>query len=463
MQVKEHYDLIVIGDQLSGLFLAAGAAQAGKSVLVLEESALAAVAWDIGSGKLQGDFFAEPLIGLSHGNELDLFFRSLGLYQDHEEIFPAHDPGLQVVGKGFRGDFVFDAMDEHLAREFPLPQRAAVAALLGGGAGKGSFSRAVAQAGLPVDFELFGWMQAALYGSVTPRDISYESYKAIAALAAESVRYVVGGRSALKERLLARVMAFGGSVKRATRVEEIVFERGRLSGVLLSSYEGFVRSSMVVGAMGARTFLHLVPDEHRPSRLAAAVQGLQPRFWRMSVSLVVAEESLPEGLGSHSVVMDLAAGEFVQLQLFPASAYRGIPERHRLLVARSLVPFQAETLGERAVAREIRLCLARVEAVAPFLRERDLQVVPDPARLREDPIFPRYYSFASADHIPPISISYEEALSPSPWQNDFLDWSRFGLPGLALCSRDIYPLLGLAGEARAAVDALALVRKRDGQ
>ena len=38
MKVGDSFDLIVIGDQLSGLFLAAGAAQQGMRVLVLEES-----------------------------------------------------------------------------------------------------------------------------------------------------------------------------------------------------------------------------------------------------------------------------------------------------------------------------------------------------------------------------------------------------------------------------------------
>lgn len=456
MQVKESYDLIVIGDQLSGLFLAAGAAQAGLKVLVLEESSLPAVSYEIPSGRLLGDFLAEPLLGLSPGNALDSFLKSLGLYQQPDDLFPPHGPALQMVGKGFRFDFRYgDAAPS--ATHTP----AALQRLLRGDCSPGqSFAGAVAEAGLPVDYELFGWMQAALYGSATPRDLSYAAYKEVLGLAARGVRYVSGGRSALKERLISRITVSGGAIKRATRVEEIVFERGRLAGVLLSSYEGFVRSPAVVGAMGARTFLDLVPTEHQPAKLVSAVRNIQPRFWKLSVAMLVPERSLPEGLGTHAVHVDLDAQDFVQLQVFPKEAYGGVPAHHKVVMAKVHVPFRPELLGAKAVARQIRRCLGRVQELVPFLTERPFLLSPDPARLAEDPVFPRYFSFASLDHIPPAFLAFETSLSTELDQRAYLDWSRFGLKGLALCSRDIYPLFGLAGEAFAAMDFLANLQKK---
>lgn len=460
MQVRDSYDLIVIGDQLSGLFLAAGAAQAGKKVLVLEESSVPTVSYEIPSGRFLGDFVAEPLIGLREGSPADSFLRSLGLYQKLDDLFPFHEPPLQIAGKGYRFDFEGDpnVLGEELRREFPANAEALQKLLTGAVPQTSSFSRAVADLGLPVEWELFGWMQTALYGSIASLGLSYPAYKEVVSMASRSVRFPFGGRSALKERLLSRINVFGGNMKRSTRVEEIVFERGRLAGVLLSSYEGFVRSPMVVGAMGAKTFFDLVPSEFRNAKLAEAVKSIHPRFWRLSFTLLVPDSLIPEGLGSHLALVD--AGEFIQLQVFSKDAYGGIPLRHKAVVVRTLVPFEASSLSERSIGRHLKKSLARLESIFPFLREAPFIASPDAADLAHDPVFQRYYRFQDLDFIPPSFLAFEAGLSTSLDQRDFLDWDKFGLPGLALCSRDVYPLFGTTGEILAAMDLLAVMRKR---
>ncbi len=459
MQVKDAYDLVVIGDQLSGLFLAAGAAQMGKKVLVLEESSVPTVSYEIPSGRFLGDFVTEPLIGLEEGSAVDSFLRSLGLYQNLDDLFPRHEPALQIVGKKFRLDFSYDSenLQWDIRREFGGDAEKVHRLLSGKILEKNSFGRAVAAAGLPVDYELFGWMQAAAYGPLAPSDLSYPAYKDILSLAAKGVRYPLGGRSALKERLLSRVTVFGGSIKRSTRVEEVVFERGKLAGVLLSSYEGFVRSRMVVGAMGAKTFLGLIPVSHQSSRLVEAVRKIQPRFWRLGFTLLVPESVIPEGMGSHVVLLD---EEMLQFQVFPKGVYGGVPAGHRALVVRSLMPYADISLSERVVAQHLKKSLKRMGELLPFLRESPFLISPDPEKLSQDPVFQRYYRFPDLDHIPPIFLVYETALSSMDHQGEFLDWSRFGMPGLALCSRDNYSLFGSTGEIMAAMDLLALFRKR---
>lgn len=453
MPVKDSYDLIVIGDQLSGLLLAAGAAARGQRVLVLQESSVPPAQY-AEDGSFLGDSLTEPVIGLQEGSQADLFLRSLELYEKLPDLFRRHEPALQVVGEKFRLDLTYEpgGLERETKREFGVSD---LHRLLDGSiVQKGSFHDAVTATGVPVDFGFFGWMQATAFGSVASQDLAYPAYKDLIQFASRGVRYPVGGRAALQERLFARIAAFGGTVRRATRVEEIVFERGKLAGVLLSSYEGFVRSRNVVGAMGAKTFLHLVPEALRPSRLLEAVHTLQPRFWRFSFTLVIPERSIPEGIGSHVVVKD---GEhFVQLQLFPDDAYPGIPAGHRAVVVRTLVPFVPSSLTAQSRLRHFKRSLAQVEKVFPFLREAPFRLSPD-LENGEDPVFLRY-QFQSLDHIPPVYLTYENALSGASDQREFLDWSRFGLRGLALCSRDVYPLFGLTGEILAAMDMLALLK-----
>lgn len=459
MRVRDTYDLVVIGDQLSGLFLAAGAGQMGQKVLVLQDSNVPTVSYEQPSGRFLGDFASEPVIGLQEGSAADAFLKSLGLYQNLDEVFPRHNPPMQVAGKKFRFDFSYEpnCLSAELAREFP--GRAGLARLLSGEQiEKGGFRQAVGKAGLSVDFEVFGALQAAAYGAMAPSDISYPGYKEILALASRSVRYPLGGRSALTEHLMGRIRAFGGAIKKNTRVDEIVFERGRLAGVLLSSYEGFVRSSMVVGAMGTGTFFHLIPKEYQNSTLREAVNRIHPRYWRFSFTLLLPEDALPEGMGSHLTLAD--GPDFLQVQVFPNGVYGGIPARHRAVVVRTLVPYEHASLAEKYLQRHLKKSLLRLKAVMPFIQEMPIHISPDPENLSQDAAFQRYYRFKDVDYIPPVYLVYENGLSPALDQREFLDWSRFGLPGLAICSRDVYPLFGTTGEILAAMDMLALLKKK---
>ncbi|RZA07823.1 MAG: hypothetical protein EOP11_06640 [Proteobacteria bacterium] len=466
MQVSGAYDLIVIGDQLSGLFLAAGAAQMGLRVLVLEESSVATVSFEAPSGRLLGDFLAEPFIGLQDGSAPDTFLKSLGLYQAIDDLFPKHEPALQVVGRRMRLDFSYDPaeLNKNLAKEFsrePARLRGLQRLLPGLSPEKSSFAGAVEEAGLEVNEERWGWLQSALYGSIADPALSYSAYKEILSLAARSVRYPLGGRSALRERLQARVKVYGGTIKRATRVDEIVFEKGKLAGVLLSSFEGFVRAPLVAGALGARTFFHLVPEEYRPAALRNAVAHVHPRFWRLSFTLLVPDASIPEGMGSHVALFGEEAGDQpLQLQVFPKAAYAGIPPGHQAIVVRALVPFEPETLGELAVSRALKRAMGRLKEVMPYLAEREFLIAPDPARIATDAAYNRYFRFKDLDFIPPSYLAFDAVMAEELGQNRYLDWSRFGLPGLALCSRDIYPLFGGTGEIMVAMDLLAILKKR---
>jgi phytoene dehydrogenase-like protein len=470
MQVKGTYDLIVVGDQLSGLFLAAGAAQLGKRVLVLEGNSTPTVLYEVPSGRLMGDLLVEPVIGLQDGSKVDKFLKSLGLYQELNDLFPRHDPALQIVSDRLRFDFEYDLarLRETAHREFPLPEaklEAFCRALTAQSVSKKSFSDVIADIPLPVEWENFGWLQTMLFGAMAPGALPYAAYKEVIELAARGIRYPVGGRSALKERLLGRILVFGGSIKKSTWVEEIVFERGRLSGVLLSSYEGFVRSPIVVGAMGAKTFYELVPKKYRPKALAAAVERIQPCHWRMSFTLLVPDGLIPEGMGSHVAVVDfdgpLAAERFLHINVFGKEVYGGIPAGHKALVVRILVPYEEQSLTLRYQERLLKRALKRLGEVMPFLRDQALALFPDPSRLEQDLVYQKFYHFKGLEFIPSALLAYESTLTPGYDNREFLDWKSYGLEGLLLCSRDIRPLLGFTGEVFTAMDLLANLQRKE--
>lgn len=467
MQLRDNYDLIVIGNQLGGLFLAAGAAQAGRKVLVLEESSVPTVLYEVPSGRLLGDFAAEPVLGLAPDTPLDRFLQQLGLYTNIDEVFPLHEPRLQIVAPRLRLDFSYqpDHLQRQLRRELALPEQQLSGlgrVLSGQNVNRGNFSAQIAQLNLPISYESLGTMQAALYGSMFPQELAVPAYRDLMDLGARGVRYPIGGRSGLKERLLSRILVSGGTVKRSTKVEEIVFERGDLTGVLLSSYEGFVRSPRVVGAIDAETFLQLIPSARRPRKLIDTVNARKPRFWRLGFTLLVPESLLPEGMGSHVALIDPKEGleqeNFLQLQIFRKDIYGGIPAGHVAVVARALMPFEPETISTRYITRVLKRSLQKLHELMPFLSERPFTIAPDPEKLEQDPVFQRYYRFQSLNDVPDILRVYENGLSKAPDLPGPIDLRSYGLHGLALCSRDVRPFHGLLGEIATAMDLLESLR-----
>jgi hypothetical protein len=124
------------------------------------------------------------------------------------------------------------------------------------------------------------------------------------------------------------------------------------------------------------------------------------------------------------------------------------------------VPFEPAAISEKMMARHLKKTMDEIEKTIPFLRESALIVSPNPDALSQDPAFQRYYRFEGLEFIPSSLLAFESGLSHRLDQRDFLDWAKFGLPGLALCSRDVYPLFGTTGEILAAMEMLAQVKKK---
>lgn len=468
MRAADQYDLIVIGDQIGGFFLATAAAQAGQRVLVVESNSISSAIFEVPSGNFLLDLLWEPVVGLAREGAADRFCHNLGLYQDMEELFPRVSPAVQMVEPKARIDYDYDQhwLHQEFEREYRYQGRR-VRKFLGRLAGKETgnqrFRDVVAAAGLGTEWEQTADAHAALYGSVVPYAMQMHTYRSLVKRAALGVRYVRGGRSALKELLLGRLQVYGGRVKRATRVEEIVFERGRLAGVMLSSYEGFVRSRRVVGAMGANTLLRLMPDRYRPRALRRQVNEIEPRYWRYTFALRLPEHAVPEGLSTHVCFHDkeneFGEENFLQIFVLPHGTYSGLMPGETTLLVRALLPYSDETLAPAYLARLTQRALQRLETLIPFLAEERKSVVPRPERIQEDEVFRKFFLFPSKEFIPPSLLVYGRTLDPHFETGVSHDWSRFGLEGIYLCSRDVYPLYGLLGEMQTAMTLASQVTR----
>ena len=118
-------------------------------------------------------------------------------------------------------------------------------------------------------------------------------------------------------------------------------------------------------------------------------------------------------------------------------------------------------MSPRAISVALKVALHRVERLIPFLQEQPFSMYPDPRNLESDPVFQKYYRFPDPSHIPGSLLVYEKAFGDRRDTLSSLDWTSFGLPGLALCSRDIRPLEGVFGEILSAMELLEVWKKQD--
>ncbi len=406
MQVNEEYDLIVIGNQLGGYLLATAAAQKGKNVLLIEVKARESAVFGRPSGDFLTDLQWEPILGLEQNSAQDRFLRDLGVYQSIDDLFPRFSPALQFL-----------SLNERLDLE--------------------------SAANLPM-------LEPALFGSLSPERPSDKLRSFYSDSFAHGLRYSVGGKDSLKEILTARLKWYGGRVKRDALVEEIIFERGRLTGALLSSFEGFVRSPMIVGNTHAASFLELIPERLRPEALKREVASMEPRFWRFNFSVKLPDHAIPEGMGNHICFQELEGspeeGQMLQVFVLPNGAYSGIRSGERVLLVRVLLPLTPRCIRPEFLAATVKRCLYRLESFIPFIDVDASVITPDPSGIGRDWLFRNYYQFNSIADIPRDIIVYSRTPDSYGLRGVTSDWSRFGLNGLVLASRDVAPSLGVMGD-----------------
>lgn len=455
MRIHDQYDLIVIGDQLSGYILGAMAAQAGKRVLIIEGNTKESSLYAKPSGQFLGELYWEPVLGLDSGSEMDRALRGLGLYDELNALFPLLSPSVQVISDHCRIDFDYDLdrlMDEWL-RECPYEKESLCRMTQdwlgrhGSVFGSSSFSSLLQKHDLNLAWQQIGQVHSLLYGSILFEDIPMNVIREITDNAAKGVRFVRGGIDVLKERLISRLQLFGGQVKRDTWVEEIIFEKGRLSGVLLSTYEGFVRTNAVVGSMGAGRFVDLIPPENRSESLLYELKRLHPTHWRFCYSITLPKTAIPEGMAKHVCIyeheIDYIEHDILQMFLLDQDSVQGVKEDEAVLLVRMLLPYQEKSIRPEYLRTAIRRSLGSIGRYIPFFEEYPCRLSPDPEDIENDTVFRRHFQFKSIDYIPSNLLVYGSTATTGLEAN----WRKFGLDGLAISSRDVQPSLGLLGEA----------------
>ena len=109
----------------------------------------------------------------------------------------------------------------------------------------------------------------------------------------------------LKENLWENLQNLGGQVKESGWVEQVLFEKRRLKGAFLSSFEGFVQAKTVLGAMDPFHLHSLVVEIDRPEISQfeqKKFHSISPTHFRFTLPLKVKKSEIPE-MATSRVVM----------------------------------------------------------------------------------------------------------------------------------------------------------------
>ena len=314
-------DAIVVGAGLGGLSTAAFLATNGRRTLVLEQNQVVGGSSQVfrrQGNRYEFDVGVHYIGDCAPGGTVDRLMRGLGL-QDRIEFSELDPDGFSTItlpGKTFRVPQGWQAYEDRLAATFP-DQEAGIRRCVRTLRTVAEEIRADRPESLRSVVARAASLRSMLWWGLRPLARLYDACgltqevrtviagesgdyglppsKASVALHAgfldhylkAGAFYPKGGGQVIGARLTEVVTAHGGAVRTKARVDRILVEDGRATGVRLVGGEEVHAPVVVSNADIRRTYLELVGREHLPARLRRRVEGFRMALPLFSLYLAV--------------------------------------------------------------------------------------------------------------------------------------------------------------------------------
>lgn len=467
------YDVIVLGDELAGLWAATLCARRGLRVLVAETPGTAPEKYTIGP-------YVLPRAPLPFILEPSPAFRrvvaELSFIQTVKRRLTSLRPAFQVVLPDARIDVWADAdaFARELDRELPR-ERAAIEAF---GARAQEISRVLdpvlgqdisippegfwekrelrySDAKLPAEEDPLPGvapdhparalvaLPAAFTTALDPRALTLVPMARAFDLWRRAAARLEGGRDALRQMLIEKLRTQHAGELRTAVPAGIVMRWGKVQGVTLAGRGETLGANAVLCASPAADIVELF-DDKAPKRLLQLAREIRPTAYRYVLHLVVAEAGVPEGIAPvvfacFDPSRPLLGDNALAIHVAPPD------DEARVLVtvvANAPAPGPGETLG--GVFAELRSRLRRrIEEILPFSSEHTVLVhspnetVPPQGFETSDsiPLFP-------AEPLWTSSLPAALGVGAAPYE--------IGIKNVFAASTQNLPGLGLEGELAAA-------------
>jgi phytoene dehydrogenase-like protein len=278
-----------------------------------------------------------------------------------------------------------------------------------------------------------------------------------------------GGMTAYREFMLRLAKRSGADIPVKTECRRIFVDGGRLVGIQVSNHGNMVAAQ--AGVLGC-SVEHVAPKISASGskffrRLKSAPR---PAGWRFSISLTVAAEAIP-ALTPARVVWQERDAPSILIEVVDPLDYGHKEPDHRIIFARTIVPFTAESLSQGYQKMIGARLFRQLTELFPFLEFHVRRVFPDfrssvghgllqpPAELKaqgsgkpEKDEFREAYPYATLEEIPENLRAYSKSEGGS----------RSGIEGLFVASGESFPELGSLGPTVAAVESVAWLAHRSG-
>ena len=448
MEKDKKYHAIILGKsfgaQLVALFLAK---KRGLKVKLLEQKnhmESFSSFYDT-EGRFLMDRDWEPILGFFSSSSEEIFLRSLGIYEDFSSTFLPPSPALQLISPQRRIDCSYPLHRMNWEEEY-LKKKNHIEQLWGAyyassHSSKQCFSKFVQKHKLDEEWISWGVLQLFLYGNWGGKSIPMAWMKNYTKEVEKGLYFLKGGKDFLKKRILDELAKYKVIPEKVDRPISILYEKGSVCGVELAEKKYF--SNWIVGGESAKDFTSHIPKRYQLPPLLEEKERRTPKAWRFYFAIHVPKEVIPEGMGNHFCFHLPSAShgekEFFQVLRSSFLSYKGHPPEKEVLLIRLIFPFSQESLHPLFLSSSMKRVLRRLKNILPFLTEENISIHLMPKRKKECAS-----SFSTLEQIPNELLLYEwEIGKERAWE---WDWEKYGLPGLALCSKDSTLDGGFLGE-----------------
>jgi phytoene dehydrogenase-like protein len=505
--LRDHYDVICAGGGLSSYLCAALLARTGKRVLVIDEDP-ATLAHATGeSGAIFDPDFA-VFNGLGPNAALGKSLRELGLSADGNDFVSA-DAVTQVLSPEYRIIFWnnLEQAQKEMRRELNGTAEAVssfFSLLYQASEQIPSFVENVLTSGQSTSSDLSRWRRywgryyssimrhrpialretlpsaasgigADLCSSLSAALLGTSSYCAPTNLGCEQAirglcmmihgrHYYRGGFESLRLQLTRLIRDAGGMVRLGATVESLVSESSKVTGVLLSSFEGIIRGDVVVLSRRLKRLYQTLPNEVRDGGVLRSLNRIQPASWRFTLSVGVERDAIPIGATSSmtyvgSYKYPLEEENYLRIQVLPDELYpREESTGKATLLVTAFVPYRASSIDYGHLRRLGGRMMRTLTELMPFLEGRIVGIYPDIRKGEEE--LAKVYPFEGPDWVPENLIQYyvrgergvQDFWGPSwttPHRNLYFGgrsiWPALGIYGEALTARKIFEDVMLPG------------------
>jgi hypothetical protein len=253
-----------------------------------------------------------------------------------------------------------------------------------------------------------------------------------------------GGLSQYRRFLVALAEKSGAQAPKEVECRRVFVEDGKLMGIQVSDRGKTIGARGLILGGALDHFKEVLSFSGRRAS-SLPVEASKPDAWRFTLALTVRSEAIPMGLRPRSIWYEKGAPP-IEIEFAEPEEYDLPQKDHRLIFARTWLPFEAETLKvsyQRTIAARL---FRKLSEVFPFLEYHVVQAYPDfrePETASKDE-FSEVYGFVSPEFIPDnLRIYGGEGVG-----------ARTPIRGLYIANNESYPRLGSFGGTAAAIEAV---------